>query len=573
MDEKKDRRVIPKDLPRDVIIALEDIVGKEHVSEDRAVRETYSRMSVDAEGLLRKHHRDPTMMPAVVVLPGSTDDVQAIMRVATRFNVPVVPFTNGQISFSGPATSDPTICIHLSRMNRVLEIDTRNMAARLEAFVDYAQLQAEAMKRGLWNGGSPLATTLCKLSSQASLAGIWQTDLKYGTLSRNIISTKVVLPGGEILITGSDTIAGVKGFWEYGPGPDLLSLVRGSLGTAGIITEITVKLHPWPGGADLPDPPAGRPCIHNYHEPKYDSAPPPRNIKLLWAEFPDYDSEVEALSKIVRSGIGIGLNATGVYNAYYCSQTQDMTLERVKNKFFPPYNCYVIVCGMTCREQIGYEENIFREIIAETGGTLLSTEYKQDVLYALQPWNLDCIRHMTGFRMNRHFYGGSIVPGGPLKQTAYKTKEIWTRSINTFGETYVTDRGGIDDTPFLYAVNRGGRFWLSEADVYPDPVDVEKLERGLMLGFASIADLVSQKMAPIGMGTLLEPLTSAFPECGPNSHLLFRKFRRVFDPDGICAPGRQVYTAEELKNIPEKTRSLINTMRTKYGLPALEREE
>ena len=156
------------------------------------------------------------------------------------------------------------------------------MAATLEAYVDYAQLQAEAMKKGLWNGGSPLATTLCKLSSQTSFAGIWQTDLKHGTFTRNIISTKLVLPTGDILITGSDTVSGTNCLWEYGPGPDLLSLVRGSAGTAGIITEITVKLHSWMGGSTLPEPPAGRPCIHNYHEPKYDTAPPPQRVKLLW---------------------------------------------------------------------------------------------------------------------------------------------------------------------------------------------------------------------------------------------------------------------------------------------------
>ena len=167
------------------------------------------------------------MLPACIALPQSTEEVQAIIRIANRFKVKVIPFTNGMIAFNGPSTPDPTICVHMSRMNRVLIIDEENMSATLEAYADYGQLQAEAMKKGLWNGGSPLATTLCKLSSQTSFAGIWQTDLKYGTLTRNIISTKVVLPTGDILITGSDTVSGSNCLWEYGPGPDLLSMVRG----------------------------------------------------------------------------------------------------------------------------------------------------------------------------------------------------------------------------------------------------------------------------------------------------------------------------------------------------------
>ena len=565
-------RVIPNKISREVLQALQDTLGSEWVSEDRAVIETYSRFSVDTAGLLKKHRKDPTVLPACIVLPQSTEEVQAIMRIANRFKVQVIPFTNGMISFNGPTTPEPTITVHLSRMNRVLNIDEVNLTATLEAYADYGQLQAEAMKQGLWNGGSPLATTLCKLSSQTSFAGIWQTDLKYGTLTRNIVSTKVVLPTGDILITGSDTVSGVKCFWEYGPGPDLLSMVRGSAGTTGIITEITVKLHSWTGETALPEPPAGRPCMQTYHEPKYDTAPPPQRVKLLWVEFPDYDSEVKALHEVAQSGIGMGLNATGVYNSYYCSQTQEMTLERVNNKFFPPYNCYLIIYGVTSERQMEYEEKIFREIIAEHRGTFLTQEYKGDVLYALAPWNLDCIRHVTGFRMNRFFYGGSIVPGGLLKDTAYKTKEIWTRTINTMGETYITDRGGIDDTPFLYAIERGSRFWLSEADVYPDPLDPQKLEKARGLTIAAVTDFVSQKYPPIGMGVAIEPLTSFFPEQGPNAHLMMRKLRKIFDPNNIYVPGRQVFSEEEFKTLPQQMFDAINGLRGKYGLPPVERK-
>ena len=567
----KHKGVIPNKIAREVLRSLEDIVGPEWVTEDRAVLETYSRFSVDTTGLLKKHQKDPTNIPACIVLPRSTEDVQAIMHVANRYTVPVIPFTNGMISFNGPTTPAPTICIHLSRMNRVLEIDDEHLTATLEAYADYGQLQAEAMKRGLWNGGSPLATTLCKLSSQTSFAGIWQTDLKYGTLSRNIVSIKAVLPTGEILITGSDTVAGTNCLWEYGPGPDLLSLLRGSAGTAGIITEIKVKLHSWTGGTALPEPPAGRPCILDYHKPAYDTAPPPQRVKLLWVEFPDYDSEVKALHAVAQSGIGMGLNATGVYNSYYCSQTQDMTLERVGNKFFPPYNLYVILYGVTSDDQIAYEEKVFREIMAENKGTFLTEEHKGDVLYALAPWNLDCIRHVTGFRMNRFYYGGSIVPGGLLKDTAYKTKEIWTRTINTVGETYITDRGGIDDTPFLYAVERGSRFWLSEADVYPDPLDTEMIERARSLIITAATDFVSQGYPPIGMGVCIEPLTSFFPEQGPNVNLLFRKFRKIFDPNNIYVTGRQVFSEDEFNALPQEMFDAINGLRGAYGLPPVER--
>lgn len=573
MAEKK--KCVPGKISREVYKALEDIVGPEWISEDRSVIECYSRFSVDIPGVLKKHAKDPSNIPACIILPGCTEEVQAILRVCNRYKVPAIPFTNGMISFNGPTTPDPTVCIHVSRMNRVLEIDEENMTARIEAFADYAQLQAEAMKRGLWNGGSPLATTLCKLSSQTAFAGIWQTDHKYGCLSRNIISIKVVLPTGDILITGSNTVSGVDTFWEYGPGPDLLSLVRGSAGTTGVVVEINVKLHPWCGGEELPEPPAGRPCIQTYREPKYDAAPYPRRHKLLWAEFKDLDTEIKALRAIAHSGIGIGLNATGIYNAYYCSQTQEMTLQRVAEKFFPPYNCYVIIAGIVSEKQIAYEEKVMREIIAEVGGTFLSDEYKPEVLYALAPWNVDCIRHVTGYRMNRHFYAGSNILGGPVDTAAREARKTWKKALDTFGETYVTDRGGIDDTPFLYSQNKGGRFWLTEADVYPDATNPELLQRGQALVLCGVVNVIADQFGAgaNGLGVSIEPLTSFFPEVGPNAHHFFRKLRPVFDPNNIYIPGRQVFTKAEYDAFPDQILAGLNKMRALHGMPAVEKEK
>jgi len=164
------KKVIAPKLPKEVIKALINVVGAKWVSEDRDIVEDYSRFSVDTLGTIRKHLKDPTVLPACIVLPQSTEEVQSIVRIANRSKVPIIPFTNGFFILCGPSTSDPTICIHFSRMNRILEIDEKNMVARIQAFVDYGQLQAETMKKGLWNGGAPLATSICKLASHTSLA-------------------------------------------------------------------------------------------------------------------------------------------------------------------------------------------------------------------------------------------------------------------------------------------------------------------------------------------------------------------------------------------------------------------
>jgi len=564
------KKMMPQHIPDGLYRALEDSVGREWVSRDRAVLETYSKLSLDAEGFLKKHRKNASSLPACVVLPGSTDEVQSVVRAAGRYGVPCIPFTNGQM-MSAPTFPVPMITIHLSRMNRVLAIDEKHMTATLEPYADYGQLMAEAAKIGLWNGGTPLATTLCKLSSQAAFAGIWQTSKKYGLLDRNIVDIKLVLPTGETMRTGSCAVAGVDHCWESGPGPDLTGVIRASAGTTGIITEITVKLHTWVGGGHLPEPGAGRPCIPGYCEERFDHAPAPSMHRIYWIEFPDYDTEIKAYRAIAHAGIGIGLNASGVYSSYYCSPTQAMTEERAANHFFPSFNLYVICAGIVSEGQLEYEERVLKEIAEENGGLFLSRDYKPEVLEALSPWNLDCIRNVCGYRMNRRMYAGGSLPSGPPEVALYHSR-VWRESLERFGETHITDRGGADTTTFIYGIEPSGRYTLSETDIYPDPLDPHSLEKCVDITlYSAVKNAAERKCAPFGLGGPAEPFVTFFPEQGPNVHLLMRKLRRVFDPQSLCSPGRQVLTPEELKDYPAQTIEKLNNLRQLFHMDPVER--
>lgn len=568
MSDKK-QKVIQKKLPREVYNALKAVVGEQWIYEQRSVVETYSKLSIEAATYVRKHEKDPHVLPACVVLPATTEEIQSIVRICNRYQVPFIPFTNGQV-FCSPTNISPTIIIHFSRMNRIIHIDIENMSATLQPYVDYGQLQAEAMKRGLWNGGSPLATSLCKLASQYSFAGLWQTDLKYGLFNRNIVSVKMVLPDGEILTTGSRCIPKAGDFWEYGPGPDLLGLQRAAAGTSGIVTEITVKLHTWVGDESFPELPAGRPSLVDVHEPKYDNPPAPlKNHKLYWVEFKDFKSEIKAMREIAHAGIAIGLNATGVYSAFYCSQTQDMTIERCEKKFFPDWNCYVILANVTSEKQIPYEEKVLKQIIEEVSGIFITEQNKPEVIEALKPWNYDCIRHTTGFRMNRKMYANAWLPVGPF-ENVFETSKQWKSALEKFGECDITDRGGADDTPFVYALQRG-HFCFFETDNYPDPVLPEDIKKAQAYGIYGNAVFLKHSLGPMLMAFLnVEPLTTMFPEAGPNSHLLMRKLRKIFDPNSVCSPGRQVFTEEEWQQFPQEVKNAVNQMRAMHDMPAVE---
>ena len=205
---------------------------------------------------------------------------------------------------------------------------------------------------------------------------------------KNIVGLTLVLPDGELLRTGSYAVEGVDDFWEHAPGPDLVSLFRGSAGSTGIIAEMTIKLHAWPSDPCLPEPAAGRPSIPTCHDDRYDRPDPPKNFRLYWMEYSDLETQIQALREFAHAGVGIGLNATGIYNVYYCSATQEQTLKWAAENFFPAYNIYIISGGFTSERQLDYEEKVIRAIAQKFGGVFLSPDYKPEVLggpAALEP--------------------------------------------------------------------------------------------------------------------------------------------------------------------------------------------
>jgi len=342
---------------------------------------------------------------------------------------------------------------------------------------------------------------------------------------------------------------------------------RSGLWTNGIVTEITVKLHSWVGDDYFPEISSGRPSLIDVHDPKYDNPHASlKNHKLYWIEFKDFSSQLNAMREIAHSGIAIGLNATGVYSAYYCSQTQEMTIERCKKGFFPAWNCYVILANITSEKQIPYEEQVLKQIVEEYGGTFLSDSYKPEVLKALKPWNYDFIRHSTGYRMNRKFYANAWLPVGPI-DNAIKTSREWKKALDTFGELDITDRGGAgDNTPFVYALQRG-HFCLFETDNYPDPTLPNEIKKAQGYGIYGTATVVKNNLGPMLMAFVnAEPFTTMFPEVGPNSHLLMRKIRKVFDPNSVASPGRQVFTEEEWQQFPGEIKKVVNQMRGMHDL-------
>ena len=508
-------RLEPQRLPKEVIRRLEEIVGPEWVSEDRAIIEAYTILCIEAGAVLRKVLKDPTLLPACVVIPETTEEVQAIVRLANRHKVPFLPFTSGQILSASIVPG--TICIYFSRMNRILDIDEKNMSMTIQPFVDYVTVQAETRRRALWNGGSGWHSAVARPASQCGTAGIWQTDLKYGGLARNILGLKVVLPTGELMRVGSSAIAGTGefSFADRFPGPNLYGLYKGSLGTRGIVTEITIKLHPWVGGTTLPED-IGSPSLATYFEDakkkKFDIPSPPKRHKVFWFEYPDAERLKKGVSEIACSGIGIGLNITGLYNTAMCSRTKEEAEKRMKEKFFPPNSGYVVIAGISSERQMVYEEKVLRHIIKETGGRLLSDDYKPEVLEALAPWNLEfCVNTVSGMRCIRSGYMGTMItPYAPFENID-DSKEIWGEVVDEMGAPTIFSNCG-REMPYGYISDRGHQIETEMDHFIPSRADRKGMGTVIdSMGYAW-GRYIQKGYQGCWYSIMGEPFTTAFPD-------------------------------------------------------------
>ena len=106
---------------------------------------------------------------------------------------------------------------------------------------------------------------------------------------------------------------------------------------------------------------------------------------LYWIEFPDYDSEIKAYREVAHAGIGIGLNAAGVYSAYYCSPTQKLTEERAKEQFFPPWNLYVIVAGIVSEGRLPMRKRCYGKLPGSSEDGFFPGSISQRYLRHLNP--------------------------------------------------------------------------------------------------------------------------------------------------------------------------------------------
>ena len=232
------------------------------VGEDALITNT-----LDLEPYSHDETEDLHFYPEVVAKPGTVEQVSALLSLCNENSIPVTARGAGTGLSGGALPIKGGLLIAMERFNHILEIDEQNLQATVEPGVITEVFMNAVAEKGLLYPVDPASKGSCFIGGNVSYGSGGPRVVKYGTIREYILNLQVVLPNGEVIWTGANTL-------KYASGYNLTQLMIGSEGTLGIITKIVTKL-----------------------------IPRPTQDALLLASFGNNESACGAVSAIFRAGV------------------------------------------------------------------------------------------------------------------------------------------------------------------------------------------------------------------------------------------------------------------------------
>jgi len=305
---------------------LTKIVSRENCFDDEVTLKTYSTdLSLQ-----------PSRRPMLVVKPKDRDEVQKIVKLANEHLIPLIP-TSSKVHFHGETIPEQGgIVIDLSRLDKIVEIDSRNRKVKIEPGVTWGKLE-EALKEHEQMPLKPLFPHPLRSALTSSLEREPMLIPKY-EYSEPVLTMEVVLPTGDLFKTGTASAAKTEEAYPEGPGIDFFRFFQGAQGTMGIVTWLNIKTE--------------------YR---------PRHQRPYFIPFDTIEEVVGPIYRLQRRHIG---NECFVLNrsllATLLAEDFKKEYEKLKNAL-PPYTIILVLAGAPRRplERIAYEEEALNEIAGE----------------------------------------------------------------------------------------------------------------------------------------------------------------------------------------------------------------
>ncbi len=232
-------------------------LGADYVLTDEASIEKYSKDETDGV----------KFAPEVVLKPGNTADISAIMKYCNEQRIVVSPRAAGTGLSANSLCLFGGVMLLTDRLNKILHIDERNLQVTTEPGVVTEALQNTVQQMGLFYPVDPSSRGTCYIGGNVACNSGGPRAVKYGVVKDFVLNLEVVLPNGEVIWTGANTLKNSTGY-------NLTQLLVGSEGTLGIVTKIVLKLLPYP-----------------------------RFNNVMLAPFKSMDDASAAVSAVFRSGI------------------------------------------------------------------------------------------------------------------------------------------------------------------------------------------------------------------------------------------------------------------------------
>jgi glycolate oxidase len=213
----------------EILNLLKQLIGADFVFTDKEKLEHYGKDETE----------DLLFIPEVVVKPNTPQQISDILKLANKHLIPVTPRAAGTGLSGGALPVMGGIILSVERFNKILEIDERNLQATVEPGVINEVFQNAVAQKSLFYPPDPASKGSCFMGGNVAENSGGPKCVKYGVTKDYILNLEVVLPTGEIIYTGANTLKNSTGY-------HLTQLMIGSEGTLGIVTKIIVKLIPLP---------------------------------------------------------------------------------------------------------------------------------------------------------------------------------------------------------------------------------------------------------------------------------------------------------------------------------------